>query len=254
MSTKQFISAEEHLAKLGITVQQAFNFIAAKVREQDADAIFNAARLSAVTNEMLSEITGGIPISVINDYFALADINNAALDQTSEIVNSDLGTLEQLVEFNNNIGILSNASLREDTQSLLIDSSLYFFMLDENYPFYLKDGIYDAAELGVDLEAVPATNDSIESLFYGGLINMFRALDESELNLINTFPDDGKPEDFQALLFDVLKESPSTVTWTDEQLAGMVAEKAAEIVGEFWSGEAELVGVLDHSYLGLATA
>ena len=250
MSTKQFISAEMHLAKLGVTGEQALNFIVTNVDQPDV--IFLAARQAGVTNAMLSEITS-IPTPVIDNYFAAANIDNKDLDQTSRVVNSDLGPFEAMVQFNNNIGILSNDSLRNEVQQILKDSSSYEPTFFPNaYPFYPDDGILDAEELGVGhLEAIPATSESIESLFYGGLLNMFRALDESELNLINTFPDEGNPEDFQTLLMGALGESPSPVIWTDEELAELVTGEAVEVIGKFWTDSK--VGVLDHSYLGLAT-
>jgi len=249
MSTKQFISAEEHLAKLGITVQQANDFIVENV--DNPELLFVVARQNGVTNSMLSEITN-ISTSVISDYFVAADINSLELDQTSILVNSDLGFLETLVDFNHNTGILSNASLSEIVQPQV--DGLYEFTFETHaslFPFYLNDGIYDAEELGVGhLTDVAATSNSLESLFYGSLINMFRMLDESELNQINLFPEDGTSEDFQALLVESLSESPSSFIWTDEQLAALVTIEAAANINEFWANDGNpAIGIVDRSYV-----
>ena len=250
MSVKQFISAEDHLAKFGVTVEQAFDFIFSNVNQPDV--IYSVAREHGVTNAMLSEITNK-STDIINKYFTSANIDNSLFDQTSKMINSDLGTLEEMIQFNNKVGILSNDSLKNEVLQLISDKNAYVPMFGPIYPFSVKDGFYDAEELGVDhLEDVLATDESIESLFYGGLINMFRALDESELNQIHTFPDGGNQEDFQVLLLDVLtNELPSSIVWSDEQLAEMVAAEAAEINDKFWFNPQ--VGMLDHSYLGLAT-
>ncbi len=254
MSSKQFISAEAHLAKLGITVEQANDFILENV--DNPKLLFSVARENGVTNSMLSEITN-FSTSVISDYFVAADRDPIELDQTSALVNSDLGPLEALVDFNHNTGVLSNASLRETVQPLIVDD-LYEFTfetLESLYPFFLSDGIYDAEELGVGhLTDVAATSDSLESLFYGSLINTFKALDETELNQINLFPDNGTSEDFQALLVESLDESPSSVIWTDEQLAELVTNEAAKNINEFWANDDNpAIGILDRSYLVEAT-
>jgi len=253
MSRKQFISAEEHLAKLGVTVQQAFDFIVANVDKPEV--IFSAARQYGVTNDMLSEITNATTIE-IHDYFVNAGIDSIQLDWTSLLINSDLGSLEHLVDFNDNTGILSNASIREAVQPLIFLPDAYLFTWETIYDFAKNDGNYDAEELGVDhLIDVPATDESIESLFYGTLIKIFSALDQAELDEINVSREDGSSEEFQVLLLDALSESPSSTTvWTDEQLAELVTNEAVNVIDKFWTGEIEFVGVLDHSFLGLATA
>lgn len=44
---------------------------------------------------------------------------------------------------------------------------------------------------------------------------------------------------------------PSSSIWTEEQLAGLVANEAADIINKFRGPDSALVGVLDHSLLGL---
>lgn len=250
MSTKQFITAEDHLAKLDVTVQQAIDFIVVNVDQPDV--IYSAAFDNGVTNAMLSEITN-ISKEVISDYFVSANFQPQKLDYTSMLANFDLGSLETLVDFNTNTGILSNSSLRETVSSSVAIPQTYALSFEAVISFQSNDGIYDASELGVGhLTDVVATSDNLESLFYGSLINMFRALDETELNQINAFPEDGNSEDFQTLLLQTLSETPETVSWTDEQLAELVSIKATDVIDELWSGNG-FVGVLDVSYYGLAT-
>ena len=252
MSTKQFIPAEKHLAKLGVTVQQAQDFIVNNASLHEI--IFEAADQFGITNNILSEITN-ISTDIIRDYFVTDGKDSNKLDRSSLLINSDSESLESLIDFNNNSGLLSNAALSEAVRPLLINPVIYDPFFEPVIPLQSADGNFDAEELGVGhLGNIPATNESIESIFYGTLINIFTALDESELNQINTFPEVGDPEGFQTLLINALSEPLSPVAWTDEELSNQVAQEAAEIINKFWSGESELVGVLDHSFLGLATA
>jgi len=249
MSTKQFISAEEHLAKLGITVQQAFNFIAAKVREQDADAIFIAARQTGVTVSMLEEITK-VSANVINDYFAAANWDSKLLDQTSILFNTDIGTLESLVDFNDNVGMLSTASLREEVKSMINFEADYPFVFTERRDFQSNDGIYDASELGVSkFGNIAASDENIESIFYGTWINIFSVIDKTELDQIRSFPMDGSSEIYQMLLSDVLSDTPAVIAWTEEELADLVINAAALNHNAFIDSD-DIGGTLELSLIG----
>lgn len=251
MSVKSFISAELHLAKLEFTVQEALTFINSYLAQPDF--IFGTARQYGVTANMLSEISGHSK-DVVREYFDAAGLDSKQLDYTSMLVNSDLSTLEYLVSFNSNTGILSNDLLISETQPLThVDPLEFNDFFDLIYDFQPIDGIYDAEELGVGhLNNVSATPESIKSLFYGSLINMYSALDETELGQINAFPRNDDPEGFQALLLSVLSESPTSIVWTEENLAEMVKIEAAHIIDEYYESVNGLVGVLDHSFLGLA--
>ncbi|MBX9705778.1 MAG: hypothetical protein K5Q00_05935, partial [Gammaproteobacteria bacterium] len=88
--------------------------------------------------------------------------------------------------------------------------------------------------------------------FYGSLINIFLALDQTELDQINTFPAGDDPDEFQVLVLEALSESPASVAWNDEQLADLVTDEAINLLERYWVSD--LVGVLDHSLLGLASA
>lgn len=250
MSVKSFISAEAHLAKLGYSIKQANDFINANVGQ--AEIIFAAARENGVTTNMLNEISGH-STTVIREYFDAAGLNNKEVDYTSLLVNSDLGSLERLISFNERDGILSNSSLSDTVRSEINMPLNYDFTFVEYADFELNDGKYDAEELGVGhLVNVSATNESIESLFYGSIINIFSALDETELDQINTFPRNDDQEEFQLLILDSLSESPTLIAWSEEELVDLVTSEAVNIIDKYW--ESNLVGVLDHSFLGLATA
>ncbi len=249
MSSKQFISAKEHLAKLNITVQQANDFIVANIDQPET--LFFAALDHGVTTKMLSEITNN-PSDEVCNYFASSEFDCSTLDDTSILLNSDACSLENLVNFNEAIGTLSNDSIEGQVQSLLITEQIHEAFFGPVYPLQRADDEYDAAELGIEhLNSIPATNENIESLFYGTLINVFSAIDKSELTQINEFPDDGNVEDFQTLFLDTLSDVPESVSWTEEEMFELVTNEAADIMnGFFGSG---IIGRLDPLLLGFET-
>lgn len=260
MSVKSFIPAESYLNGFGITVEQAQEFIDLNIK--NPEIIFEVAYEYGVTTAMLSEIKD-YPRDVVREYFNSIDTNGRSLDGKSILVNSDVGSLESLVNFNSKTGVLSNAALKNSVKEILKTDE------DEQHiPFTLfydptfrpegrdrqENGFYDAEELGIgSLGNVPATSENLESLFYGSLINMFSALDEFEWNQINTLRVNGNTEDYHALLL-ISLQSPSSIARSDEKTAMMVQEEASYIIEKYWAHGEVLVGVLDHSFLGLATA
>ncbi|MER0217506.1 MAG: hypothetical protein DU481_15395 [Nitrosomonas sp.] len=244
--------AEKYLTDLGITVEQANDFINANIG--DPEKIFKTASELGVTTRMLSEISGYSRNSV-QKYFADINPDWSKLLDKSKLVNSDLGSLEDIVAFNAREGILSNASLRAIVKPKIdsLDYASYNETFESSFPdLQLKDGLYTSGELGVEhIDDIEATSGNIESLFYGTLINMLSTLDESEFDQIITFPDNGNSEDFQTLLLAALKELPTPIVWSDENLATKVTDEAVNILKKYWTDD--LFGILDHSYLGLAT-
>ena len=245
--------AEKYLTDLGITVEQANNFINANIG--DPQRIFKTASEYGVTTRMLSEISGYSRDNV-QKYFVDVNPDWSKLLDKSKLVNSDLGSLEDIVAFNTREGILSNASLRAIVKPKIdsLDYANYDETFVSSFPdLQLKDSLYTSGELGVEhIDNIEAISENIESLFYGTLINIFSTLDESEFDQIIAFPDNGNSEDFQALLLAALKEPPIPIVWNDEQLVDKVTDAAVNTLEEYWTGD--LFGILDHSYLGLATA
>lgn len=251
MSVKSFIPAEPYLNSFGITIRQAIDFIDANI--EHPDIIYSTAREYGVTTAMLSEIKG-ISKGVVNKYFESVDKEGLPIDGMSILINSDLGALEPLVNFNSRAGELSNASLGKATLDKLELKTDYAPFFSETMKRDLhNDGIYDAEELGVGhLGNVPAKGENLESIFYGSLINMFSALDKSEWNQITELQNSGSPEELHALLFTALSEPPSPIAWSETEMHDMVAVEAAIIIDKYWHNS--LIGILDHSFLGLATA
>lgn len=243
------MSAESMLFKQGITLQEAKDFINMNIEQPEL--ILEAAFNHAVTTSMLNEITG-YSIDEINAYFSSNTDNYdpSDLDDIGKLVNSDLGSLEILVDFNNNTGILSTLSLQEKVKSF-VNPLVYESVIEPIFPFQKNNGyIYDPEELGIKhLSNVAATDGNIESLFYGTLINIFLRLDSTERDQIKSFSGDQSSEEYHTLLMSSLNTIPST-TWTDETLANFVVEDAVRIVNDFPNNG--LIGILDNSYLGIS--
>ncbi len=249
------MSAETHLAKFGITTQQAIDFINSNVLEPGE--IYDTAFDYGVTTGMLSELSG-YSVDVVRTYFNNTGEIWEKLDNTSILINYDLNSLESLISMNERDGLLSNDSLRnlvlpkvEDDLPTAYDPSFNWAK-----PYQDDDNIYDAEELGVfSLASVSATTKSVESLFYGSLINIFSRLDDAELIQINEFPNKESKE-YQLLLFTVL-DSPSAVSRNDTDLIALVVAEAVNTINSYWSGEDPdtgvvdyRIGILDYSLLG----
>lgn len=235
-------STEEHLAKFKFTIEQANDFIKANI--PNPNLIFDTAKKYGVTTEMLSDISEH-PVDVVKAYFANVDLITEELDFTKILINSNLGSLESLVATNEREGILSNTTLRNLVSSKLDSSDDYEFFFEPIKSYQDDDNIYDANELGVTtLTAVPATAESLESLFYGTLINIFSRLDSTELEEINKSSNKESPE-YQSFLISALS-SPSTFPRDDTNLKDLVVEEATNTIQNYWIGDDPDTGITQY--------
>lgn len=77
------MSAQTHLASLGVTMAQAKEFILANV--STPVNIYNVAKQFGVTNDMLAEIYGGVTAADVKAFFVAHGFNAALLDGTGSI-------------------------------------------------------------------------------------------------------------------------------------------------------------------------
>lgn len=246
------MSVEKHLNKLEITVEQANNFISANIN--DPEKLFVAASDNAVTTDMLREITN-YSTDAIREYFAAAGFDSNDLDQTHTLVNFDSGSLESLLDYDKNTeGILSINSFRAKVEPLTrhpdYDSYYNEIFFEKTYAFQVKDGVYDPEESGIKhLGNIPATDENLESIFYGSLINIFSRIEEHELTQITNFSGDKNSDEYRALLFNSISSLPIDPI-DSNTLEKNVIDDAARIIVEHQAGG--IVGLLDTSFLGLA--
>ncbi len=173
-----------HLTSLGVTVQQANDFILLHVNEPTI--IYNTAKQNDVTTVMLSEITG-FATSDINGYFASYGLNTTELDSNSldpidtgtsdkrDLLSPDMVVFGAVISFNENSGVLSTAALKESILSFT-GPDVYNSRFNPSNFKGSEDGIFTPEELGgiSHLGNIPATSESLESLFFGTAINARR--------------------------------------------------------------------------------
>ena len=239
-------TGQEALAYLGLTVEQANQFIQENIGQPKI--IYDAAYDVGITTQHLNDITG-YSTDTIKNFFATFELDTSLLDEVKILFNSDLGDLANLVEFNDHSGVLSTASLGDQVK-LDADSSNYSAFYGPVFSYQQADGIYTPDELGVShLSNVPATDESIESLVYGTLINIYSALDETELSQLKGFShNESNVNEYRSLLTDALSDPANR---SDQNLADLIADETGILIDEYWNNM-DVIGILDHSILGLA--
>lgn len=239
-------TGQEALAYLGLTVEQVNQFIQENIGQHKI--IYDAAYDVGITTQHLSDITG-YSTDTIKNFFATFELDTRLLDEVKILFNSDLGDLANLVGFNDHSGVLSTASLGDQVK-LDTDSSDYSAFYEPVFSYQQADGIYTPDELGVShLGNVPATDESIESLVYGTLINIYSALDETELSQLKGFShNESNVNEYRSLLTDALSDPANR---SDQDLADLIAAETGILIDEYWNNM-DVTGILDHSILGLS--
>ncbi|UJP04866.1 MAG: hypothetical protein LZF61_08400 [Nitrosomonas sp.] len=247
-------TGEEVLKYYGITKDDAVNFVLTNA--DNPELVYDAAWDSGITTQHLNDILNEIPgisVDVIKDYFEGAGLDTLALDEVRILFNANLGDLNYLVGTNDLSGVLSIEALRSQVKAS-VDNDTYNDFFEYTWGYQAADGVYSPDELGSDqIGSVPATHESIESLFYGTLINQYIALDADEIEQITNFGDltADNFDAFQVMLQAALGDVPSNTIWTDKVLAELVYGEAIDIINGYEASS--WIGKLDPIYLGLAT-
>lgn len=161
-----------------------------------------------------------------------------------EFLPADMEALASLVGLNTYTGELSNASIREQVIALT-GSDAYYEAFDPSNYEGSSDGVFTTEELGLShLSNLPATTETLESLFYGTIINTFKAIDMDEAMSIETFIDSheaeleaGDEETLNAyieLIIDTFIDQASQPILDDAtiaEIAVMTGEMFVELVG-----------------------
>jgi hypothetical protein len=237
---------DDVIKEISATREQTLDWIYTRIDQPET--IFLTALENGITTSMLSDLTG-FSNNQISDYFAALGFDTSLLDEVGILFNSELGSLAHLVEFNDHSGILSTNSLRDVLKVSFEDEPFsYDAFFESVFDYQKNDGIYSPDELGVaHLGNITASEENIESIFYGTLINIFQQFDEDEYQQILESPDN------KTLLFEALTDTPTTPLWSDTELATQVTIYAVDLINAFWDDIA-IVGILDHSFLGEAVA
>jgi hypothetical protein len=257
------MTAGEHLAKYGVSVAQAREFIVANLNSPTV--IYNTAKQYGVTNQMLAEIYGGVTANDVRSFFnqlglAAADLDSKVLMAPAPQVSAntvDFSANNKFFKFNDETGVLSTEAIRQ----MVLDSGV---TLDKYYrSFDLKkmvggaDGI-DAKDF---LGKVPLDNpfyselkditfntaEQYESLRIGTIINFIQAIDLVEIAQLEQFfitnrtplenNDSQAWKTFSDLFLSIfIDEAPVDQAWLNEEQVAIVA---AEHIDNF---------VFDHSF------
>ena len=238
----------------GITVKQAMDFILANIN--NPEAIYNGASELGITTQHLSDITG-YPADAIKNYFESSGLSVEVLDEVKLLFNSNLGHLDYLVNYNTHTGSLSTISLSEQVKASLDDPTQYEALFESIYGYEEADGLYTPDETGIShLGSISAAPESLESIFFGTLINIINSLDIGELQQIGNFPPitADNLNDFIVLVSDSLSDTPAT-PYPDSFLQENVVKDAVTLIEDYWSPDSQVIGILDDSpFLGLVIA
>lgn len=178
---------DDVLNEIPATRPQALDWIYAHADQPET--IFELAFGNGITTSMLSDLTG-FSNNQISAYFATKGLDVGLLEEVGILFNSELGSLDHLVEFNDHGGALSTVSLRDTVKvSFEDDSTSYDGFFESLFDYQESDGIYSPDELGVkNLGNITASEENIESIFYGTLINIFQQFDAAEYQQIIESP------------------------------------------------------------------
>lgn len=152
---------------------------------------------------------------------------------TPFFVGDTADTLISLAVLNNNSGILSTQSLRDSIVAQTGVTAYNNLFDPTGFPGF-EDGTFSAEELGVlALGNLPATQATIESLFYGTIINAYKRIDVAEVNEMvafstsiqpGTIPD---PQTVLDLVIGIFEDEAANPAFTDEVIATTITQTVA---------------------------
>lgn len=186
-------TASSVLAQHGWTTAQAAQWIQAHLN--DPAQIQNAMASLGLDYTMLSEVAAqlqpGITPAQIQQFFQ-ASIPQPQPQPGPQVPGAGEAVfpteLQNLVSLNQNTGVLSNANVRSIALQQGVSAERYDQLFSPSSIDLNGDGILSTNELGLStLGNLPATSDTVASLLYGTVINVFHALDMQELTNIGNF-------------------------------------------------------------------
>lgn len=197
------------LASRGVSMQQAADWVQDHL--ESPGQIFSICLEFGINSAMLAEIVQPfVPGAVAGDVEAFfttlgfdaqvlrnAGINPAAPlpapGSSSEIVApgffpQEYAALLSFAALNHNAGALSNDSLREASFAQGTQRGDYWSLFSPAQFGGQEGGSWSASELGLPgLGDLPATAETLESLFYGTVIRLVRSVDEQEVVGLEAF-------------------------------------------------------------------
>lgn len=250
-------SAAQQLAQYGLTVDVARQWIAANL--SNPKTVFDVCKNGGIDSTMIAEILNplapGLNAATVESFFSSKGLNGSALKATPmvdldagkmELISKDLKDMSWQISMNDNTGKLSTETLRKAVLKELSKSD-YDAMFDPKQYKGSADGTFTSTELGVSgLDSFAATNANLESLFYGTLINCFKSLDQSEVDMFNWFVqlnpsgiksgDSGLMNMLESMFISYVKSPTDTPAFDDAAVAKKIVNTtvaAAQLVGTY---------------------
>lgn len=231
------MSTSSYLANFNVTIEQAKGFVFAHL--DDPTTIFTTARQYGITNEMLGEIAG-YSADEVRGFFGSFSINAGELDP-EPVFPSDMLQFSSLIALNTATGALSTASLREQVIAQTGESA-YNAAFDPNQFFGGLDDVFTASDLGIaELGDLPATAETLESLFYGSIVHLASTVDTQELAEIGNFVQtnaaglaNGDPAAMAALLTlvqGVVEDLATQPAFSEPMISEVAVGSAVALVG-----------------------
>lgn len=249
----------EKLAELGIPMEFAREFLMANLN--NPQLIFSIASQYDIDNAMLGELAGGYSHDQVEGFFAMHGIASAVLDERHDFFDGeDMPTqILSLIRMNDATGALATANLRTAVIAQ-VGQAAYDAMFDPSLFEGASDGSFSTAELGFShLGALPATQATLESLFYGTVLASMRTIDASEAAEVENIMDfsdmhlqhmiDGDEALFMQMVNMVMGvfDPTDAPMMTEAQLQDMAVTagvKFVQIVGAEAEGDSLFIGVL----------
>jgi hypothetical protein len=186
------LATSDHLATLGVSPEQALQFINANI--QSPAVIFGTAVSTATTLNMLGEIVGRSSDEVAAFFLAHGFDPNTLETGTpgpgQAFVPPELNQLGDLWALNTQTGNLSNAALRAQAVSAVGGEANFDMIFNPVHFAGGADGVFAKSDLQfIHLGQLAATQENLESLFFGTVINLVRRIDVSEHQAISAAAD-----------------------------------------------------------------
>jgi hypothetical protein len=202
------------LASKGVTLQEASNWVQANLSQPSA--IYNICLEFGINSAMLAEIVQpfvpGVDSSEVEAFFVNLGFDAQPLRNAGSLPPAplptpvtepqpnqggfaaffppELGGLLSFASLNGNTGALSTSSLRDASLAQLTQDSFYWSLFSPDSFGGAGDGVWTGGELGFSsLGNLPATSETLESLFYGTIIRVIRSIDEAEVMQLEAFLD-----------------------------------------------------------------
>lgn len=237
-------TASSTLAQHGWTMAQAAQWIQAHL--SDPAQIQSTMTGMGLDYTMLSEVAAqlqpGITPSHIQQFFQ-ASIPQPQPGPQEPWEGDGVFPSELLgvVDLNQSTGILSNANLRSIAQQHGVSAERYDQLFSPRDIDLNGDGTLSTSELGFGtLGNLPATSDTMASLLYGTMINIYHALDMQEItsigNFVNTHgadiaynPNSPYVAQLESMMFNALATPAATPLLSDAQIADVIGLSIATI-------------------------